>query len=91
MPLGMKLTIKPPAPVRDTPGAADRADSASTLLSPDEVATKLGVSPKLLERWRSTGEGPAFARLSRKTIRYRGPDVADFVAGRMRTNTADQG
>ena len=60
----------------------------STLLTAEEVAQRLGVSVKALERWRGNGAGPAYVRLSSKTIRYRVEDVSGFVAGRVRASTA---
>jgi hypothetical protein len=58
------------------------------LCSGVDTARRLGVSPKALERWRGTGAGPAFVRLSRKTIRYRAEHVEAFVTERVRTSTA---
>jgi hypothetical protein len=49
----------------------------------------LGVTPKLLARWRSAGAGPPYVCLSRKTIRYRVGDLEGFVASRVRASTAD--
>lgn len=57
------------------------------LLTPQEVAAMLGLTERTLERWRITGEGPRFAKLSRSTVRYKHDDVAAFVADRMRANT----
>lgn len=60
----------------------------SDLLTPDAVAGRLGVSTKVLERWRGSGEGPAFVRLSRKTIRYEAAAVDVFIKSRVRNSTA---
>ena len=51
------------------------------LLTSADVAQRLGVTTKTLERWRSSGEksGPPCVRLSRKVIRYRAQDVEDFI------------
>jgi hypothetical protein len=49
---------------------------------------RLGVSAKVLERWRGAGAGPAFVRLTSKTIRYRVVDIDAFVAGRTMASTA---
>jgi hypothetical protein len=68
--------------------AADPRRPISDLLTPDAVAGRLGVSTKALERWRGTGEGPAFVRLSRKTLRYEAAAVDAFIASRVRTSTA---
>lgn len=64
------------------------AESLPKLLSPQQVAAILGVTQRTLERWRITGEGPPFVRLSRSTIRYSEPAIAAFVVSRVRQNTA---
>jgi predicted DNA-binding transcriptional regulator AlpA len=58
------------------------------LLTPQEVADMLGLTERTLERWRITGEGPRYSKLSRSTVRYLREDVATFVADRLRANTA---
>ncbi len=58
------------------------------LLDPQAVAVRLGVSPKTLERWRATGEGPRFVRVSRKVVRYRRVDLETFIAARVVASTA---
>lgn len=58
------------------------------MLTPSQLAGALGVTTKTLERWRMTGDGPPFVRVSRKVIRYRQPDVEAFLAGRVTTSTA---
>src|SRR5579875_987430 len=60
------------------------ATVAPRLLTPADVAEMLGVSPRTLERWRMTGEGPEYLSLTRQTIRYRREAVAGFVAARTR-------
>lgn len=35
-------------------------------LSEPELANRWGLSPKTLQRWRNTGQGPLFAKFSRK-------------------------
>ena len=41
------------------------------LLSTPAAAALLGLSPRTLEGWRRTGEGPAFVRLGRRRVAYR--------------------
>ena len=74
-----------PPPLMDDLIAEDRAVA---LLTPGEAAGKLGVGIRTLERWRSTGEGPLFIRLSRKSIRYTENALRDFVNASVRQNTA---
>jgi hypothetical protein len=66
----------------------DPAGRPALLITPAETAGLLGVTAKVLERWRGTGEGPAFVRLTSKTIRYRSEDLDAFVAARVRASTA---
>lgn len=58
------------------------------LLTPQAVAEVLGLTERTLERWRITGEGPRYIKLSRSTVRYLPEDLATFVADRIRANTA---
>ena len=78
-----------PTPAAVAAPAADAVQQrASDLLLPAGVADRLGVSTKVLERWRGTGAGPAFVRLTRKTLRYRAADVDAFVAAKVCASTA---
>ena len=58
------------------------------LLTPQAVADVLGLTERTLERWRITGEGPRFIKLSRSTVRYTADEVAAFVAARIKASTA---
>jgi predicted DNA-binding transcriptional regulator AlpA len=60
------------------------------LLTPEAVAARLSVKAKTLERWRTTGEGPLFVRISRKVVRYRRQDVDAFIDARVVASTATQ-
>jgi hypothetical protein len=85
---------KPPAVPASTGSPASpqapvsQSDQPSAeLITPAKAADLLSVTPKVLERWRGSGDGPAFVRLTSKTIRYRAEDIEAFVAGHIRTNT----
>ena len=66
-----------------------QGDSApGGLITPAMAADRLSVTAKVLERWRGTGNGPVFVRLTSKTIRYRPEDLDAFVATRARASTA---
>lgn len=79
-----------PAQPATPPGVVTRGGEhrRGELITPAQAANLLRVQVKVLERWRGTGEGPAYVRLSSKTIRYRHEDVDTFVAGRVRASTA---
>jgi predicted DNA-binding transcriptional regulator AlpA len=91
--------VKSPAPARVKAEPIASSDPIATamdqaaasvprLLTPEAVADMLGVTERTLERWRMTGEGPKFCKLSRSTVRYQPNDIAAFVADRLRANTA---
>ncbi|KAA2213203.1 helix-turn-helix transcriptional regulator [Teichococcus oryzae] len=73
-----KLAIRAAAPTPHHP----------PLLTPEDVAARLGVSRKALERWRCTGDGPRFVRLGHKTVRYRHQDIETFISARIVASTA---
>ena len=52
-----------------------------------EVATRLGLSPRTLERFRVTGEGSAFCKLGRN-VRYSLADSERWLRVRARKRTS---
>ena len=54
---------------------------SSTHLNQVELAARLKISPRTLERWRWTGEGPAFLKIGGRVI-YRLEDVEAYENGR---------
>ncbi|WP_109490534.1 helix-turn-helix domain-containing protein [Azospirillum sp. TSA6c] len=62
--------------------------SAMQLLTSKELAKILNVTTKTLERWRGTGEGPRFVRISASNVRYRAQDLEDFIKMRVCISTA---
>lgn len=59
------------------------------LLTPKEAADILQVSEFTLERWRRTGDGPPYVRLSSRAIRYRAAELVAFIEAHMTRNTAE--
>jgi predicted site-specific integrase-resolvase len=57
------------------------------LLTPAQVAVKLGASPRTLERWRKDGTGPVFVKLGHR-VGYKDSDLAAFIAQQRRQHTA---
>jgi predicted DNA-binding transcriptional regulator AlpA len=55
------------------------------------AATHCGLSKPTLERYRLTGDGPAFLKIGRKSVRYRLEDLNDWLVSRLRKSTSDQG
>ena len=57
-------------------------------LNQTELAARWNISHRTLERWRWTGEGPAFLKIGGRVV-YRLEDVEAFEAEQMRKSTAD--
>jgi hypothetical protein len=47
-----------------------------------------GISPRTFQRWRQTGEGPAFTKLGR-LVRYRRSALLAYADARCRNSTSD--
>lgn len=60
------------------------------LLHTKDTAKKLGVSPRTMEKWRVTGEGPVFHKFGSKVF-YAEQDLDAWVASRRRRSTSDPG
>jgi hypothetical protein len=69
-------TIKPIGPDPDA------------LLDEQGAARVLGISPRYLQKHRSTGDGPAYVKISARCIRYRRRDLLAWAEARIRTSTA---
>lgn len=64
----------------------------SNLLTETEVAKLIGMSVHWLRRKRWSGGGIPFCKLGeRGAVRYRPEDIDEFIAGKVRTSTSDQG
>jgi len=61
------------------------------LLTENEVAARLGLSPATLRNWRVKGLGPPFVRLSPRAVRYEAEVVDEWIASRARRSTSDNG
>ena len=59
-------------------------------LSTREAAEWLGLSPRSLDRYRVTGEGPYFHRFGGR-VRYRRADLEAWARVRRRSSTSDDG
>ena len=64
-------------------------DSPETLLTEQQAAEFLGVKPRTLQKWRATGAGPPFVRLSPRCIRYKYRTLVDWSDDRERLSTSD--
>jgi excisionase family DNA binding protein len=55
-----------------------------------EAASLLGLSPRTLEKFRLSGEGPAFYKFGRRCL-YQKADLDAWAIGRRRLSTSDSG
>lgn len=65
------------------PGYYDR------LILERDAAEFLGYSVRALQNWRVRGGGPAFVRVSARSIRYRRRDLIEWADERVRFNTSE--
>ena len=63
--------------------------NGSKYLSTGEAAAWLGLSPRTLDRYRVSGEGPAFHRFGSR-VRYLAADLEAWASAR-RLSTSDDG
>lgn len=61
-----------------------------TCLNQTELAARWSISARTLERWRWTGEGPAFLKIGGRVV-YRIEDVQAYEQAHQRRSTADRG
>ena len=59
-------------------------------LKQSELAARWTISARTLERWRWTGEGPAFLKIGGRVV-YRLEDVLAYEQARQRHSTAERG
>ena len=61
----------------------------NALFTPPEATTLLRIgSPRTLERWRSTGNGPAYVKVGRR-VAYTGASLRAYVQQQTRTHTGE--
>ena len=62
--------------------------SSAIYLTPKALAERLDMSPRILERWRAEETGPAYIRMSKRTIRYPLREVEAWEAASTRGKVA---
>lgn len=53
------------------------------LMNQRQAALFLGVSPRTLENYRLTGEGPKWIRLGKRLVRYKLSDILNYIEDEM--------
>lgn len=62
----------------------EQDDTKKTMLSTNQVAERLNVSPLTVRRWRLVDQGPPWVKLPAGTVRY-DPDALDtWIEGQRR-------
>jgi hypothetical protein len=61
-----------------------------TLFSTQQAAEILHVSRRTLEKWRVTGDGPAYLKIGRLCF-YAEPGINHWLGTRVRRSTSDRG
>jgi len=59
-----------------------------TLLTQEDAAQRLGISPRSLERHRVAGTGPRFCKLGR-LVKYRKCDLEAWIEASVRSSTSE--
>ena len=65
-------------------------DNASQYMSTRGAAAFLGLSPRTLDRYRVSGEGPVFHKFG-SSVRYARSDLQSWAEARRRSSTSDDG
>jgi predicted DNA-binding transcriptional regulator AlpA len=76
-------------PKRSRDAAIAAAAGDDELLTIDQTAAWLGLTPQWLKLGRSRGSGPPFERLGARTIRYRAGAVREWLGERSHRCTAE--
>jgi len=61
-----------------------------TLLTNEQAAELLGVRPNTLEIWRVKGQGPAYRKIGRRSVRYAESDLLAFIEAGTRQSTSQE-
>ena len=59
------------------------------LLTEREAADFLGYSVRTLQKWRITGNGPIYVRVSNRSVRYRRKELMDWSEKNLCSSTSD--
>ena len=75
------------------PHEADTTDQTAAaddrLYNEVRAAQRIDVSPRTLQKWRVTGDGPPFIQLSARCIRYRHADLMQWAQQHRRRSTSE--
>lgn len=72
-------------------GIARAFVESTPLLTENQAADYLQLTPRALQAWRYKGFGPRFVKISARAVRYRQEDLECWVESRLRLSTSDPG
>lgn len=78
-------------PLEPLPQQFRTVNDPDQLVKENEAAALLGYSVRALQNWRIRGGGPAFVKVSSRSVRYRRGDLIAWVRARIRRSTSDEG
>jgi predicted DNA-binding transcriptional regulator AlpA len=64
--------------------------ATNAYLTEDEVSIRYHISPRTLQRWRVTGDGPPWVRLGQRRVAYRSSDCEAWAAARTFRHRAEE-
>jgi len=64
-------------------------DNSTPLMNEHEAADYIGHSVRALQNWRVRGGGPMFAKISRRSVRYRRCDLDAWVESKLVRSTSE--
>ena len=76
-------------PIIPVPPSTDSLNPAD-LLDENEGAEKLSVAVQTLRNWRWRGEGPAYVKVGKRTVRYRRGDLDAFIEASTKQSCGSQ-
>ena len=83
----MKATAPLPESAPESPGSLNLDPDA--LASEQLAADFLGVTPRALQKWRMTGDGPRYVRISSRCVRYRRRDLVEWAQAHLKASTSE--
>ncbi len=75
----------------DTAARADDADYWYSLITEKPAGEFCHLTDRAMQKYRQTGDGPRFVRISSRCIRYRRIDLRAWIEARLRNSTSDDG
>jgi hypothetical protein len=66
-------------------------EDSEALMGEVAAAAFNDVTPRAMQNFRLTGEGPRFVRISSRCIKYRKKDLIEWQESKLRTSTSDEG